>query len=536
MDWGLLSTVFVGLAIFIYGMHLMTTSLKSLSLSRIKEFFNKATSNRIKSFLIGIGVTSLIQSSSATSVIVIGVLNVGMLSLAGAVPIIFGANIGTTITAQLIAFKLTKIAPVFVIAGLIIFFLSKKIKKQNIGLLIFGFGLIFFGLGLMTSAVKPFSQDEQVLNLFIRFGNYPLLCILVGLIVTVMFQSSSATIGMVIALGLGGLINFPTAFYLILGDNIGTCITAVLASLTGSHSAKRLALAHALFNVIGTVITLILAPLYLKLIPLTSGDIARQIANSHTIFNIINALLFLPFVPLYVKLLKKIIPGKDYTTKSTKYLDPNLIKTPTIAFGSVMKELVVMTQLCKDMMIKSHNCFKKFDYKLHEEIKVDEDTVDETQKKITAYLVEITKQQLAIVYSRRIPKLIHSVNDLEKVGDYCESLADLARRKNEDKHVFSKTAERELDNMFRTVFDMFELTIEALNGREDSAQKALEAEDKINKLSDEYTQNHVQRMKDGKCQTNAGLIYNDVLSHIEKTGDHLTNVNEAVLHNGEVPG
>jgi len=533
MDWGILLTVLSGLAIFIYGMHLMSSSLKSLSLSRIKHFFQKATSNRFKSYLLGIGVTSLIQSSSATSVIVIGFLNVGLLTLTGAVPIIFGANVGTTITAQLIAFKLTKIAPLFIVIGMLIFFISKKLKTKNIGLMIFGFGLLFFGLDLMSGAVKPLAQDQQVLNLFIQFGKYPLLGILIGTIVTVMFQSSSTTIGMLIALTMAGLINFPTAFFILLGDNIGTCVTALIASVGGSFSAKRLAFAHLMFNIFGTLIALVMAPIYLTYMPMLTTDIVRQIANSHTIFNIFNSLVFLPLTPLFVKVMKKLVQGRDYSMKETKYLDKNLLNSPSIAIDSVKKELIVMTKVCHGMMLKSESCLNEFNYKAYEEIKVDESSIDDMQKNITEYLVEIGKNPLPIELSRDVPNLIHSVNDLEKVGDHSEKLSDLARRKHEDKHEFSKSAMKELDQMFEKATKMFGLTVDALGGDVVAANESFKLEKEIDELRNSFRENHVVRMSKGESIATTGLIYTDILIHIEKIGDHLENVTEASVGAGK---
>ncbi len=290
-----------GLGLFIYGMFLLSDSLKKLSLGLLKALLEKITSNRFKSMIVGIGVTALIQSSSATSVILIGFLNASILSLAAAMAIMIGANIGTTITAQLIAFKLTAVAPVFVFIGTAYFFFAKKIKEKNKGLVILGFGMLFLGLSMMSMAVAPLSGNETARNALVTFGKYPVLGVLTGLLVTVVFQSSSTTTGMIIAFASAGLLDLPTSLYLVFGTNIGTCITGILASIGGNLSSKRLAWGNTLFNIFGTFIAVAMAPLYLKYVPMLSAYVARQVANTHTLFNVINTIVFLPIVPLFVR-------------------------------------------------------------------------------------------------------------------------------------------------------------------------------------------------------------------------------------------
>jgi phosphate:Na+ symporter len=522
--------VFTGLFIFIYGMHLMTESMKSLSLNKIKYLLNKATNNRFSGFLMGVGVTSLIQSSSAMSVILIGFLNIGLLNLVRTIPIIIGANIGTTITAQLIAFKFTTIYPIFIISGMSLYFVTKKIKQKNIGLAIFGFGLLFFGLNLMTSVVKPLADDPSIVNMFVNVGNNPLLAIAIGLAITAILQSSSATVGIVIALGSAGLIGLPTAFFIIIGDNIGTCVTALIASIGGNLSGKRLALAHLSFNIIGAGMAVLLLPFYFYVVPLFSGDIARQIATSHTLFNIVNAIIFLPLVPIFAKLVKKALPGKDYIKRETKYLDKNLLESPEFAINSAVQELVVMTEICKSMFVKANDCMKEFNYKLYKEIEIDEDSVDDMQRNITEYFVSITQARLTKEQSRRIAKLIHFVNDLERVGDHCYSLARLARRKYESKFTFSKYAEKEINELSKLLITFFKLTIKSMkDGDEKAANNASSVELNIDSFTKKYKENHVKRLRKNICSCEPGLIFTDVLIHMEKIGDHLFNITSRII-------
>jgi phosphate:Na+ symporter len=304
MNFEIISGVIGGLGLFIFGMFLLSDSLKRLSLGLLKAMLEKVTKGRLKATVMGMVVTAIIQSSSATSVIVIGFLNAGFIPLVGAIAIMIGANVGTTVTAQLIAFKFTAVAPIFVFTGVVTSLAAKKDKHKNKGRALLGFGLLFLGLAMMSSAVKPLADNEMIRNAFVNFGTSPLLGILTGLVVTAILQSSSTTTGMIIAFASVGLLDLTAAVYLVFGVNIGTCATAGIASIGGNLSSKRLALGHTLFNVTGALIMLPLVPLYLKYIPMTSGDIARQIANSHTAFNVINTLIFLPMVPLLVKLLK----------------------------------------------------------------------------------------------------------------------------------------------------------------------------------------------------------------------------------------
>ncbi|MFH1307170.1 MAG: Na/Pi cotransporter family protein [Candidatus Micrarchaeota archaeon] len=531
MDLAILLQVLGGLGLFIYGMFLLTDSLKKLSLGFLKKMLESVTSNRIKSLLVGTFVTSIIQSSSATSVILIGFLNIGIITLVKALPVIIGANIGTTITAQLIALKLTSIAPLFIFIGALIFFFMQKNKHKRKGLAILGFGILFLGLATMSSAVKPLKDDPATSELFLLFSENPLLAILAGLIVTIILQSSSTTIGIVIALAAAGLIGLPAAIYFVLGDNIGTCVTAIIASIGGTISSKRLALGHTLFNIIGTAIAIPLVPIYLAYIPLTSGDISVQIANTHTIFNVVNALIFLPIIPLYAKLLEKLIPGKDYERKDTVHLDKNLLNTPTLAIRAVSREQAVMVGVCKGMLSKARKCLFSFSHKLSKEVDIDEQSVDTMQHNITQYLVEITKKELSEKNSKSIPTILHNVNDVERIGDYCEGICKLAERLYEHDIKFSSSAKEELNKLFDITNDALlhaKKTVE--NEDLNSAQKVLKLEIEIKKAISEFRHRHLKRLESGKCRNDAGLVYSDILIFTERINAHLANIAEGVTH------
>ena len=523
-----------GLGLFLFGIHLMSNSLKALSMGLLRDLLAKITSNRIKSVFLGITVTSLIQSSSATSVILIGFINAGMLTLRPALPVILGATIGTTITAQLIAFNLTKSALFFLFAGAMVHLFAKKDKTKNKALAVVGFGLLFMGLGMMSSSVKPLTENEAIVNLFFMFGAYPLLGILTGLVVTVILQSSSTTIGVVIALASAGLLDLPSSIYLVVGDNIGTCVTALIASIGGKWASRRLAVGHMLFKVVGAMIFLPLVPLYLHFIPMLSGDIARQIANTHTIFNVINTIILLPFIPLFVKLLERIVPGKDYEKKEGGYLEPHLLNTPDLAIAAAVKELSVMLDLCREMLEKARHCTERYDSKLKGEIAEDENSVDDMQKKITAYLTELTQSGLTDKQRYLVPAIIHSVNDVEKVGDYCEDIVKLSQRLYENDLTFSPQAQAEMSRLFDKTEVLMKHTRQALdNNDERAAQITLNIDAEINALTDQYKLNHINRLEEGLCLSNAGLVFSDILTDLQQLSNHLCNITKGILHRGK---
>ncbi|MCX7661622.1 MAG: Na/Pi cotransporter family protein, partial [Candidatus Omnitrophica bacterium] len=331
-----------GLGLFIYGIWEMSEGLHKASGERMRRILHNLTGSPLKGVLVGAGITSVIQSSSATTVMVVGFVNAGLMTLRQALGVIFGANIGTTITAQLIAFKLTDYALLIIGLGMLVVFISKKKTHKYVGEFLLGFGILFLGLNILTKAVKPLGGYAWFNNLFIRFGKNPILGIFAGALVTAILQSSSVTTGMVLGLAMANLIDLTSALPLILGCNIGTCVTALIASVGTSISAKRAAIAHLMFNVIGVVIFLPILSIFRNFILHTSGSLARQIANAHTFFNVINTIIFLPFVGLYVKFLNKIVKGKEEEEMEylPKYLERHLLNTPPIAIEAAIKEII----------------------------------------------------------------------------------------------------------------------------------------------------------------------------------------------------
>ncbi|MFQ5796503.1 MAG: Na/Pi cotransporter family protein [Candidatus Bipolaricaulia bacterium] len=520
-----------GLALFLYGVGLMGTGLQKIAGERMKRILASLTTSPWTGTLIGAGVTAIIQSSSATTVIVIGFVNAGLMTLTQAIGVIFGANIGTTVTAQLLAFKITKYALPILSVGFAIQFVCKKDVYKYFGLFLLGFGVLFLGLNMMTGETKQIVNNESVRQAFIRYSENPLLGLLTGMIITFIVQSSSATVGLVLVLASSGLITLRGAIPLILGDNIGTTVTALIASLGVNRSAKRAAVAHLLFNVIGAVIVLVLLRFYLRVVLYTSSDVARQVANAHTLFNIINTLLFLPFAGLYAKLIKLIVPGEDRILETgSKYVDEGLLRVPSVAIGQTIKEIARMLDITHQMFNNAMSGVFEVNIDRLAEVAQQEEVVDNLQLVVTEYVMELSQRQLSVAESEMIPMLLHSVNDVERIGDHAENLVGLAERKLERKLPFTAEALDSLQQLHFQLDHMIEQTSQALQTDDhEMAQAVLEQEEWLNDMSDKFQRDHMERLEQGRCNVRSGLVFLDIISNFEKIGDHLRNVAEAVL-------
>ncbi len=520
-----------GLGLFIYGIRLMGEGLQKACGDKMRRLLAILTTNPLKGTLMGAGVTALIQSSSATTVMTIGFVNAGLMTLAQAIGVILGANVGTTITAQLIAFKLTNYALPILGIGFGLNFFAKRRTAKFIGQFLLGFGMLFLGLSIMTSVAKPLGDSEAVRLLFINFSQNPLLGVLVGMVVTMIVQSSSVTVGLVLALATVGLLDLRGAIPLILGDNIGTCITAALASIGGTISARRTAVAHIGFNIIGTGIVLLLLPVYRVLILHTSANIARQVANAHSLFNIMNAVIFLPFVGLYARFLTKFVKGKEEEEIESvpKYLEQHLLNTPSVAIGAATKEIIRTLKITQQMVRIAMEGFFEGNPRFLNKVVQKEEGVDALRLAVTNYLVELMQRELSPQQSAKIPALIHIVNDVERIGDHAENLKDLAEQKIESRMPFSNMAVSELKKMQSEIDEMINLSIQTLElDDRQKAQVVLEKESYINNLRSELKQNHIERLEKGTCKVLSGVVFLDTISNFEKIGDHLTNIAQAV--------
>jgi phosphate:Na+ symporter len=553
--WEILIVVVGGLALFIMGMKLMTDGLTRVAGAKLRAILQAFTKTTVVGVAVGAGITAVIQSSSATSVMVIGFVNAGLLSLERAIGLIMGANIGTTVTAQMISFNLSSLALPAIAAGVMIQLIAKRKTTQNWGLVLAGFGVLFTGLTTMSGVLKGLQYSDTVTGFFqsiqcapeVAGGFMPpgkvLLAIGIGTLVTFLVQSSSAAIGLLLALSTANLIDIYTAVPILLGSNIGTTTTAMLAVIGANRGARRTAVAHALFNVLGSGVMFLMFfvhwdgnSVFLQAVDwLTTGDayagenLERHIANAHTLFNIACTLLFLPLVPLIAWACRKVVPEtSDEKEELPRYLEPHLLDTPALALERASSELIYMTGLSRKAMSESFESFVSGTVPNREKIERREARIDELQHDITDYLVKLSQRDLIEEESRQLPLLMHSVNDAERIGDHAENLVELAERRVERKLSISDDAKGELREMFGEIEAMFRHVILLLEeGDPSAAERALRCEDRINSLNQELARNHTRRLEKGECDLISGVAFLDAVANLEKIGDHLTNIAQA---------
>lgn len=539
--------VFGGLAIFIYGMKLMSDGLHQVAGEKMRSILRMFSANPLVAVASGAAVTCVIQSSSASTVMVIGFVNAGLLSLVQAMGLIFGANIGTTITAQLVAFDITWIIMPSIIAGLLLSF-AKNQKIVNWSLTIIGLGFLFLGMEVMSSELKTLSHLESFKSAFLTFQCAPvngwipvgalLGAILIGVAATMIIQSSSACSGIIIALGASGLLDIYTAVALILGSNIGTTITAQLAALTANRVAKQAALAHTLFNVIGVIIicfTFLIPwsgePVFFALIKKLSlnGDLPRQIANAHTVFNVFTTLVLLPFIPILAAICEKAIPLSPGKIKY-QYLEPHLLDTPPIALTQTAYALRRMLQKAWRMVDCAMNLYNRNDAKnqaFARQLEKREADIDERQKDITGYLAQLMEKKLTQQEASQIPLLLHCTNDVERIGDHTAIIQNLINQMQENELKFSASAEQEYDLLHDKLAAFAEISAEMLTRyTPDHTRKSTAAYNEINQLLIEFESEHVARINNGECRPSIGILYLELLAEIRKISRHLLNINE----------
>lgn len=544
-----------GLGLFLFGMKIMSEGLQKIAGSRMRKILSALTNNRIVGTLVGIAVTAMIQSSSATTVMVVGFVNAGLMSLVQSIGIILGANIGTTVTAQLIAFKITKYAlpAIGIGAGFKLF--TKNKKWSYFGEILLGFGLLFFGLSVMKQAFDPLKTSDEFRQLFMIVGDNHLVGVMIGAILTMIVQSSSATIGITIALASSGILSFDASVALILGENIGTTITANLAAIGTNLAARRTAFAHFLFNSLGVCYMLLFFPFFLNFISsMTPGDadfviqtqdqvarmggelgdkpfIARHIANTHTMFNIVNTIIFLPLVGLLAKISTLVIRGSDEDIEfHLKYLDNRVLSTPPIALAQARSETRRMAKVAGEMVDETLLFLQDNDLKKIPGLEKKEDLTDVLQKEITDFLVKLSQKSITQESSQEVASMMNMVNDLERVGDHCENLWTLNQRKLDQKITFSDIAMNEISEISKLTREFLATIIQALEDKNTGIfDEAHRLEDGIDDLEERLRNNHVKRLNTGECTVNSGLIFIDMLHNFEKIGDHTYNFAKAVV-------
>ncbi len=515
-----------GLALFLYGLLLLSTSLQKIAGDRLKTILEKITGKRWKGIAVGAGITAVVQSSSVTTVTVIGLINAGLLTLTQAVPVIIGANIGTTITAQLIAFKIGAFAMPIIAFGFLLFFAGKNYKQKLTGEVILGFGLLFLGMEMMGVAVAPLKESALFMEIVQEFGVYPILGLLVGLVFTAVIQSSSATVALVIAMSMQGLIGLPVALPIILAANIGTCVTVMIASIGARLSAKRAAFAHLIFNVAGVLIIFPLLPLLIPVLSLTASSVPRQIANAHTIFNFAFALMFFPFIGLLIMAVKKFLPGEEpKIERGVKFLDKRTLRTPAIAISLAEKEAERMGSMALSSLDNAVKAFESNDLKLVKTVEKQEDAVDELDNAIEAFLVKITRCELSKKQAKRVASLTHIISDIERVSDHANNIGELAERKIKEKIVLSAHAMREFVVMFRKTRDCFNKSLNVMvSGNVKIAEKVSLLEAEIDGLQNQFEQNNFERMDSKKCNAKANVVFAELIRNLERISDHAHNI------------
>lgn len=522
-----------GIALLMYGVQSMGDALERAAGDLMRKVLSVLTGTVWRAFLVGTVLTALIQSSTAITVMTVGFVNARLMTLAQAVGIIYGANIGTTITAQLMAFKLTDYALLIVGLGFWASYFARNERWRQIGRAIMGMGMMFLGMKMLQSGVPLIQSSPVARNIIITYGNNPIYAVLIGMVATMCVASSATTVGLTMVLAKAGLLGIGGAIGLMLGDNIGTCITAQLASLGTSTSARRTAWAHTIYNIIGVLLALLILPLFTNLIAASSPSIERQIANSHTVFNVLSAVIFLPISKYYVRFLEWVVPEKRARggkQEAGTYLDGRLLNTPIAALRAALQELMSTGRVAMGMIDSVVLALTGAERKVLKRLDADEDSVNEQQRLITEYLVSVSREQLGTRESGAVPELLHAINDVERIGDHATNMIELCDLKFERNIAFSEEATGELKSMHARLAEMASDIERAITERDESiAAAVVERQDEIAELAEFLRSNHVRRLEEGKCSLDGGIIFLDAVSHLERVGEHLVNMAEVVV-------
>ena len=520
-----------GLGLFLFGMKLMGDGLEMAAGSKLRGMIERLTKNKYMGALVGLVVTAVIQSSSATTVMVVGFVNAGLMNLAQAVGVIMGANIGTTVTGVMIAINLTAIAPIAVLIGVVMISFIKRNSVKHIGQIIAGFGILFMGMKMMSTAMEPLSESEVFTSLMTSFSN-PLLGVLVGLVFTAIIQSSSASVGVLQALGAAGAISLPSAIYVIYGQNIGTCVTALISSVGTSKTARRTAVVHLMFNVFGAILFIVISMLFpfAELVQrIAPGNVMAQISIVHVIFNIVCTAIMLPLSSLLVKVACKVIPGSDpvKSSNSLAYLDARILSTPPVAVAQLFKEVDRMGQLAKETLGMAMDALITQDNTKVDQIYENENTINFLNRGIAEYLVKINGLDLEDYDRQALGSMYHVISDMERIGDHSENLCELAQTLKKSKQKFSPWAVEQATEMRNRVEAMLEEALQMFASRETQPQMAADInrrEEIIDDATQELKDLHIERLNQGKCSVVAGTVFMDMLTNLERIADHCTNI------------
>ena len=532
MGFGSIATLLSGLGLLLYGIKILGEGLELAAGAKLKVLLEKMTSNRFAAVLVGFVITTLIQSSSTTTVMVVGFVNTGIMNLTQAIGVIMGANIGTTTTSILVSLDIGKYAPIAIGIGVFLSMLTKKTTKKHIGLAITGFGMLFLGMTLMKDAMEPLA-NSPVFSEWLMNANNPFVAILIGTVITAVIQSSAASIGILQALAAQGLIPLHFAVYVIYGQNIGTCITALISSIGTKKNSKRTAVMHVLFNVFGTVIFIILT----KLLPFTdwieslTDNTMMQLSLVHIIFNVVSTLIMFPFADkVLVKLACLIVPDKKDSSEDDfklKFVDNLMINTPPFAVAQVSKEVHRMAGLARqnfsiaaeDLLNKSCDHF--------DEVQHTEEVINFLNHNITPILVKINSLDLSYSDAKYIGRVFHVINDIERIGDHAQNLEEAAKSRVDEGIEISTEGERELREMYETTLKLIDGSIEAFTSQildNEKAEQLSEYEASVDDMQTEFEQSHIERLNAHKCNTRAGMLFINTITDFERVADHATNI------------
>lgn len=532
MGFGNIATLLSGLGLLLYGIKILGEGLELAAGAKLKVLLEKMTSNRFAAVLVGFVITTLIQSSSTTTVMVVGFVNTGIMNLTQAIGVIMGANIGTTTTSILVSLDIGKYAPIAIGIGVFLSMLTKKTTKKHIGLAITGFGMLFLGMTLMKDAMEPLASSP-VFSEWLMNANNPFVAILIGTVITAVIQSSAASIGILQALASQGLIPLHFAAYVIYGQNIGTCITALISSIGTKKNSKRTAVMHVLFNVFGTVIFIILT----KLLPFTdwieslTDNTMMQLSLVHIIFNVVSTLIMFPFADkVLVKLACLIVPDKKDSSEDDfklKFVDNLMINTPPFAVAQVSKEVHRMAGLARqnfsiaaeDLLNKSCDHF--------DEVQHTEEVINFLNHNITPILVKINSLDLSYSDAKYIGRVFHVINDIERIGDHAQNLEEAAKSRVDEGIEISAEGERELREMYETTLKLIDGSIEAFTAQildNENAEQLSEYEASVDDMQTEFEQSHIERLNAHKCNTRAGMLFINTITDFERVADHATNI------------
>ena len=532
MGFGNIATLLSGLGLLLYGIKILGEGLELAAGAKLKVLLEKMTSNRFAAVLVGFVITTLIQSSSTTTVMVVGFVNTGIMNLTQAIGVIMGANIGTTTTSILVSLDIGKYAPIAIGIGVFLSMLTKKTTKKHIGLAITGFGMLFLGMTLMKDAMEPLA-NSPVFSEWLMNANNPFVAILIGTVITAVIQSSAASIGILQALAAQGLIPLHFAVYVIYGQNIGTCITALISSIGTKKNSKRTAVMHVLFNVFGTVIFIILT----KLLPFTdwieslTDNTMMQLSLVHIIFNVVSTLIMFPFADkVLVKLACLIVPDKKDSSEDDfklQFVDNLMINTPPFAVAQVSKEVHRMAGLARqnfsiaaeDLLNKSCDHF--------DEVQHTEEVINFLNHNITPILVKINSLDLSYSDAKYIGRVFHVINDIERIGDHAQNLEEAAKSRVDEGIEISAEGERELREMYETTLKLIDGSIEAFTSQildNEKAEQLSEYEASVDDMQTEFEQSHIERLNAHKCNTRAGMLFINTITDFERVADHATNI------------